>query len=72
MLLDDEAESSEGYVQAIDRLISKFEVPLEVSGVVVAKVVDKFLSYTTQFISLSSTNYQAVWWKPFHSPDVMP
>ena len=73
-LADEEAESSdsEGYVQAIDRLISKFNVPLEVSGVVVAKVVDEFrdmLLYATQFISLSSTNYQAVWWKLFHSPD---
>ena len=27
------------------------------------------LLYATQFISLSSTNYQAVWWKLFHSPD---
>ena len=73
-LADEEAESSdsEGYVQAIDCLISKFKVPLEVSGVVVAKVVDEFrdmLLYATQFISLSSTNYQAVWWKLFHSPD---
>ena len=31
-------EEGEGYVQAIDRLISKFKVPLEASGVVVAKV----------------------------------
>ena len=53
-------------------LISKFKVPHEVSGVVVAKVVDEFrgmLLYTTQFVSLSSTKYQAVWWKLFHSPD---
>lgn len=71
-LLDEEAESSEGYVQAINHLISKFKVPLEASGVVVAKVVDEFcnmLLYATQFISLSSTNYEAVWWKLFHSPD---
>ena len=27
------------------------------------------LLYATQFISLSSTNYQAVWWKLFHSTD---
>ena len=25
--------------------------------------------YATQFISLSSTNYQTEWWKPFHSPN---
>ena len=71
-LLDEEIEANEGYVQAINRLISKFKVPLEVSGVVVAKVADEFhgmLLYATQFISLSSTNYQAVWWKLFHSAD---
>ena len=52
-------EEGEGYVQAIDRLISKFKVPLEASGVVVAKVADEFcdmLVYATQFISLSSTS----------------
>ena len=27
------------------------------------------LLYATQFISLSSTNYQTVWWKLFHSPN---
>ena len=56
-------ETSGGYVQPISRLISKFKVPLEVSGVVVAKVADEFhgmLLYATQLISLSSSNYQAV------------
>ena len=53
-------------------MCSKFKIPLEAAGVVVAQIVDEFhdmLLYATQFISLSSTNYQAVWWKLFHSPN---
>ena len=44
---------------------------MEVAGVVVAQIVDEFrdMLYATQFISLSSTNYQTVWWKLFHSPN---
>ena len=36
-----------------------------------AQILEEFydiLLYATQFISLSSTNYQTVWWKLFHSP----
>ena len=72
---DSQSEPSEtipSYIPAIGRLCSKFKIPLEAAGVVVAQIVDEFhdmLLYATQFISLSSTNYQAVWWKLFHSPN---
>lgn len=52
--------------------MSKQSIPLEATGVVVGLIVEKFrdmLSYATQFISLSSTNYQMVWWRLFHSPN---
>ncbi len=52
-------------------LCSKFKIPPE-AAVIVTQIVDEFhdtLLYATQFISLSSTNYQAVWWKLFHSPN---
>ena len=36
------------------------------------QILDEFhdiLFYATQFISMSSTNYQTVWWKVFHCPN---
>ena len=65
-------ESTPSYIEAIARLTSKFKVPLESAGAVVANVGDEFcdlLQYAIQFISLSSTSYQVVWWKLFHSPN---
>lgn len=72
--LADEAgtESTPSYIEAIARLTSKFKLPLESAGAVVANVGDEFcdlLHYAIQFISLSSTSYQVVWWKLFHSPN---
>ena len=55
---------------AINCLMLKFKIHLEVAGVVVGLIVNMFhymFSYATEFISLSSTNYQSVWWKLFHS-----
>ena len=52
-----------GYVSAINRLDLKFKIPLEACGVVVTQILDEFhdiLFYATQFISMSSTNYQTV------------
>ena len=60
------------YIAAINRPTVKFTVPLEAAGILVANIIDEFrdmLLYATQFISLSSISYQAVWWKLFHSPN---
>ena len=46
-----------------------FKVPLEVSGVVVAKVVDEFRDAFVRNTVHFFIDYQAVWWKLFHSPD---
>ena len=71
-LIEETSEASSDYTKAIGRLCSKFKISLEVAGVVVAQIVNEFsdmLLYATQFISLSSRHYQAVWWTLFHSPN---
>ena len=75
-LADEENEAGTGstpsYTEAIVHLTSKFKVPLESACAVVANVGDELsdlLQYAIQFISLSSTSYQVVWWKLFHSPN---
>ena len=69
---DSQSETSPSYILAINCSSSKFKTPLEAAGGAVVQTVDEFhdmLLYATQFISLSSTNYQTVWWKLFHSPN---
>ena len=55
----------------ITRLTTRFRIPLEAVGAVLfmENFKKSYHNYATQFISLSSTNYQAVWWKLFHCPD---
>lgn len=64
-------EEASSAFEAVNRLTSRFKVPLEATGVEISDILGEFremLVYATQFISLSSTNYQVVWWKIFHSP----
>ena len=71
-LIEETSEALSDYTEAIGRLCSKFKISLEAAGVVVAQIVNEFsdmLLYATQFISLSSRHYQAVWWTLFHSPN---
>ena len=64
-LADDEeneagTESTPSYIEAIAQLTSKFKVPLESAGAVVANVGDEFhdlLQYTIQFISVPVTRW---------------
>ena len=56
----------------IERLGQRFKVPLESAGVDISKLRDEFydmLLYATQFISLATLDYRAVWWRLFHSPN---
>ena len=56
----------------IERLGQRFKVPLESAGVDISKLRDEFydmLLYATQFISLATLDYWAVWWRLFHSPN---
>ena len=59
-------------MEPIQRLGVRFEVPLESAGVDINKLRDEFydmMLYATQFISLATLDYRAVWWRLFHSPN---
>lgn len=66
------SEQMEPIMEPIRRLSSRFKVPLEAAGAQIILMVEEFreiLLYATQFISLSTTNYQEVWWKIFQCPN---
>ena len=59
-------------MNAIDRLIEHFKVPLEGANAEVEEIRHEFeimVSYAGQFTSLSTLDYQAVWWQLFHPPN---
>ena len=58
-------------LKPIERLGVRFKIPLESAGVDINKLRDEFydmMLYATQFISLATLDYRAVWWRLFHSP----
>ena len=62
---------TEDSMEAIDRLGVRFKSPLESAGVDVDCLREEFhelISYATQFISVSTMDYQSVWWRLFHAP----
>ena len=57
---------------AISRLAEHFRVPLERANTEIDEILTEFecvLQYATKYISLSTLDYRAVWWRIFHSPD---
>ena len=59
-------------LEPMERLGVQFKIPLESAGVDISKLRDEFydmMLYATQFISLSTLDYRAVWWRLFHSPN---
>ena len=71
---DDDGTSSEhlSSMEAIVRLGERFRVPLEGPSVDRERLPEEFhelLVHATQFISLSTMGYQAVWWRLFHAPN---
>ena len=55
----------------IDRLVKHFEVPLEGAKAQTSEICSEFenmITYANQFISLSTMNYQGVWWRLFNAP----
>ena len=74
-ILDDESEvgiGSEDISLPVTRLAEIFRVPLEAAGVKLDLLPEEFkeiLLHATQFISLSTLGYQAVWWRLFHAPN---
>ena len=69
---DGAEEMSEDPLDAIDRLVECFRFPLEGTAVEVSEIRREFaamVQYATQFISLSTMEYQSVWWRLFHAPN---
>jgi len=68
---DDDDTEREDPLAPVERLGERFKLPLESAGVDVSKLRCEFydmLLYATQFISLATLDYRAVWWRLFHSP----
>ena len=56
-------------LECIDQLVTRFTIPLH--GVQTSKVNKEFqslLQYAVRFISLSTLDYHAVWWRMFNTP----
>ena len=58
-------------MEAISRLVERFTVPLQAASANIGEIAGEFealVHYTIQFISLSTLDYRAVWWRIFHAP----
>ena len=58
-------------LDAIDRLVHHFQIPLESAGVDTTEIQNEFealIGYAAQFMSLSTMDYQSVWWRLFNAP----
>ena len=63
---------SENPLNAIDRLVKTYKMPLEGAGAEIDENRIEFeamMTYAVQFISLSTLDYQSVWWRLFHAPN---
>jgi len=66
----DESGTTEPWL-SVKRLSTRFKLPLESAGTDVDAVLSEFkdmVEYAIQFFSLSTMDYQAVWWRLFHCP----
>ena len=69
---DNSAVESCDPMEAVNRLGERFQIPLESAGVELDQHKAEFLEmvfYANQFISISTTDYQSVWWRLYHAPD---
>ena len=58
-------------LEATDRLAEVFAIPLQAADCQLEEIHAKFedvLQYATQYISLATLSYRAVWWRIFNSP----
>ena len=58
-------------LESVDRVVQQFFIPLESAGADVGEIHSEFeavLQYATMYISLSTFDYRAVWWRLFHAP----
>ena len=59
-------------LEAIDRLVTRFTIPLQSAGAQIEEIhtqFDALLKYATQYVSLSTMDYRGVWWRLFHAPN---
>ena len=66
----DESSTTEPW-SSVTRLSARFKLPLESADTDVDAILSEFkeiVEYTIQFFSLSTMDYQAVWWHLFHCP----
>ena len=71
---DNKDTESPSPMEPIIRLGERFRTPLESAGVDVERLPEEFhemVLHVTQFISLSTMGYKAVWWRLFHAPNAM-
>ena len=64
------ALEEEYHLEAVDRLVEKFTLPLEGAGANTAEIHAEFLEimqYVVQYFSLSTMDYRSVWWRIFNS-----
>lgn len=62
---------AEDPLNAVDRLVEHFKIPIENAGADIGEIQNEFealISYAAQFMSLSTMDYQSVWWWLFHAP----
>ena len=58
-------------LEAVDRLVQHFLIPLRKSDVCTEEIHSEFesaMQYASQYISLATLEYRAVWWRLFHAP----
>ena len=58
-------------LKAVDRDVENFIIPLQAANVVVEEKhaeFDVLIQHASQYISLSTMNCHAVWWRLFHAP----
>ena len=56
---------------SVTRLSARFKLPLESTDIDADTILSEFnemVEYAIQFFSLSTMDYQAVWWHLFHCP----
>ena len=64
--MDEENDSDGSTMEVIARLGVRFKIPLESAGVDLSQLQEEFhemISYAAQFISISTIEYQSVWWR---------
>jgi len=68
---EDDDVDDQSSLDAVDRLVNRFRIPLTSAGADITEVRQEFISmveYSCQFISLSTMNYKSVWWRLFNCP----